>query len=85
MMYSWFIFANNMTFSASGAWHYKRQYNAMLTLNNMVRFPGEPLINFLPDVPLGPRAKSRPIRSPPSLGSCGRKWLRSRIWRSSWT
>ena len=67
MMYSWFIFANNMTFSASGAWHYKRQYNAMLALNNMVRFPGEPLINFLPDVPLGPKGKVSPDQEPAEL------------------
>jgi hypothetical protein len=67
MMYSWFIFANNMTFSASGAWHYKRHYNAILALNNMVRYPGERVVNFVPELPPAAKGKISPDQEPAEL------------------
>ena len=67
MMYSWFIFANNMTFSASGAWHYKRHYNAILALNNMVRYPGERVVNFVPELPPAVKGKISPDQEPAEL------------------
>ena len=54
------MFFANFSFALTCAWHYRRQYDVMEALSQMVRFPGEPLINFLPPEPR-PKSKKRKI------------------------
>ena len=49
--YSFFIFSNNLLFTTSCSWNFRRRRTAMESLGNMVRFPGEPTGNFLPPPP----------------------------------
>ena len=52
------MFLGNFAYVATCAWHYRRQYEVMEALSQMVRFPGEPLINFLPPKPK-PKSKTK--------------------------
>ena len=54
------MFFANFSFALTCAWHYRRQYDVMEALSQMVRFPGEPLINFLPPEPK-PKSKKGKI------------------------
>lgn len=48
---STFLFLNNMVFTLSCYWNFHRQKNAIRCLNNVMRFPGEPITNLLPPMP----------------------------------
>ena len=58
--YSFYIFSNNLLFTTSCSWNFRRRRLAMEALGSMVRYPGEPAANFVPPPPL--KTKSEPAK-----------------------
>lgn len=56
---SLFLFLNNMVFTVSCAWTFRRQRDAICCLNDIMRFPGEPVANILPPSPKLQRTKHK--------------------------